>query len=108
MHTASAAGVDGGSTAADTASKHNSPSEYSMRSTLSGEVTLMLQQLGPHKLPADLWNWYMQRAGRSEASNSYKTYVANYTSAFGSRLPYVGDAGRAMQTDQFRQSMLGW
>mgnify|MGYP006155499663 CR=1 FL=1 len=50
----------------------------------------------------------MQRAGRSKDSTSYKTYINNYTSAFGNRLNYLHDVGRALQTVQFRQSMLGW
>jgi hypothetical protein len=94
--------------AAATGAKHNSPSFYSMRSTLACEVSLMQQQLGTANLPADIWSWYMQRAGRSEDSTSHKTYINNYTSAFGNRLNYLRDAGRALQIVQFRQSMLGW
>jgi hypothetical protein len=41
-------------------------------------------------------------------STSYQTYINNYTSAFGNRLDYLRDGGRAVQLVQFRQSMLGW
>jgi hypothetical protein len=60
-----------------------------MRSTLAGEVSLMQQQLGAANLPADLWTWYLQRAGHSKDFTSYKTYVNNYTSAFGNGLDYL-------------------
>lgn len=50
----------------------------------------------------------MQRAGRSKGSTSYQTYINNYTNAFGNRLDYVRDGGRAVQLVQFRQSMLSW
>jgi hypothetical protein len=82
-----------------------------MRSTLAGEVSLMMQQLGTANdtnLPGDVWSWYMQRAGRSKDSTPYRSYINNYTSAFGNRLDYLRDGGRALQIVQFRQSMLGW
>jgi hypothetical protein len=50
----------------------------------------------------------MMRAGRSKDSTSYKTYINNYTSAFGNRLDYLRGVSRALQMVQFRQSMLGW
>jgi hypothetical protein len=94
--------------ASSSGAKHNAPSFYSMRSTLAGEVSLMIQQLGSASLPADIWSWYLKRAGRSKDSASYKPYVDNYTSAYGDRLNYLQDAGRTLQTVQFRQSMLAW
>jgi len=94
--------------ASSSGAKHNAPSFYSMRSTLAGEVSLMIQQLGSASLPADIWSWYLKRAGRSKDSTSYKPYVDNYTSAYGDRLNYLQDAGRTLQTVQFRQSMLAW
>ena len=68
----------------------------------------MLQQLGSITLPDDFWQWYMQRAGRNEASNSYQTYIKGYTGAFGNRLPYIRDAAKIMQTVTFWQAMLSW
>lgn len=56
--------------------KYNSPSEYSKRYTLSGEAKLMLQLLGTGILPDDFWAWYLKKAGRSELTNSFATYVA--------------------------------
>jgi hypothetical protein len=73
-----------------------------MRSTLAVELSLMMQQLGAANLPADVWSWYMQRAVRSMDSTSYQTYINNYTSAFGNRLDYLRDGGRAVQLVQFR------
>lgn len=83
-----------GQLAADLA-RHNSPSEYSFRSTAAGHAQLMRDQLGtgPGKLPEDFWTWHLQRAGRSQASNAHKTYFDNYTGAFGSSLPYMRSAG---------------
>jgi hypothetical protein len=68
----------------------------------------MLQQLGTGILPADFWVWYLQRAGRSELTSSFATYVAAYKSAYGNRLPYLRDAGRAVTTVTFLKSMLSW
>jgi len=60
--------------------------EYSFRSTASGHAQLMRDLLGtgPGKLPEDFWGLHMQHAGRSQASNSHKTYFTNYAGAFGS------------------------
>jgi hypothetical protein len=68
----------------------------------------MLQLLGTGILPADFWVWYFQRAGRSKLTSSFATYVAAYIPAYGNRLPYLRDAGRAMATVTFVQSMLSW
>lgn len=89
-------------------SKYNNPSEYSKRYTLAGEAKLMLLLLGNVILPADFWEWYLQRAGRSELTNSFATYVAAYIAAFGNRLPYLRDASRALATVTFAKSMLSW
>jgi hypothetical protein len=90
-------------------SKYNKPSEYSKRYSLAGEAKLMLDLLGTDILPADFWVFYLQRAGRSELTNSFATYVAGYMAAFGNRLPYIRDgAGRAMATVTFARIMLGW
>lgn len=67
----------------------------------------MLQLLGTGILPSDFWPWYLQRAGRSELTNSYATYVAAYTAAYGNRLPYIRDAGRAMATVTFMKGSKG-
>jgi hypothetical protein len=88
--------------------KYNSPSENSKRYTLSGEAKLMLQLLGTGILPDDFWAWYLKKAGRSELTNSFATYVAAYIAAYGDRLPYLRDAGRTMATVTFLRSMLSW
>jgi len=69
-----------GRLAADLA-KHNSPSEYSFRSTAASHAQLMRDLLGTGhgKLPEDFWSCLMQRAGHSQASNSLKTHFDNYT-----------------------------
>jgi hypothetical protein len=59
-------------------------------------------------LTADLWEWYLQRAGRSELTSSCATYVKAYVTAYGTRLPYIHDAGRGMVVVQFRQCVLSW
>jgi len=79
-----------------------------MRSTMAGEVYLLLRQLPKASLPTDLWDWYMVRAGRSEASNSYMTYVKNYITAFGPRLPFAQHAGQGLQVATLKRSMFGW
>jgi hypothetical protein len=88
--------------------QHNNPSYYSHRATLAGEVVLLQRQLHTSILPADLWDWYMVRAGRSQASNSWETYVKNYSKAFGSRLPYLRGAGRSLLAVVFKPSLLSW
>jgi hypothetical protein len=88
--------------------QHNNPSYYSHRATLAGEVTLLQRQIHTSLLPADFWDWYMVRAGRSQASNSWKTYVANYSKAFGSRLSYLREAGRSLLAVVFKASLLSW
>jgi hypothetical protein len=89
-------------------SKYNNPSEYSKRYTLAGKAKLMLLLLGNVILPADFWEWYLQRAGHSELTNSFATYVAANIAAFGNRLPYLRDASRALATVTFAKSMLSW
>jgi hypothetical protein len=88
--------------------QHNKSSYYSHRATLAGEVTLLQRQIHTSLLPADLWDWYMVRAGRSQASNSWKTYVANYSKAFCSRLSYLREAGRSLLAVVFKPSLLSW
>ena len=90
------------------AAKYNDPSQYSKRYTLAAEAFLMLQQLGSNTLPADFWNWYMMRAGRSEASNSYQSYIKAYTSAYGNRLPYIQQSNMTAQAVTFGRNMLSW
>jgi hypothetical protein len=92
---------------APASAKYNYPSMYSMRYTLAGEAFMMKQQLGG-RLPDDFWLLYMQRAGRSEMSNSYLTYVKGYEGAYGNRLPYVLEGCRSFAPVTFRQSMLSW
>lgn len=88
--------------------KHNNPSYYSFRTTLAGEVDLLMKQLAPQLLPSDLWQWYMIRAGRSALSNSYATYIQNYVKAFGNRLLYVREVGRSFLQVVFKRSLLSW
>ena len=59
-------------------------------------------------LPVDLWNFYMDKAGRSGASHSYMTYVAAYTALFATRVRYVTDVGRNVLSVNFKSSMYGW
>jgi hypothetical protein len=40
-------------------------------------VSLLKRQLADTILPADIWQWYLVKAGRSAISNSYQTYVTN-------------------------------
>jgi hypothetical protein len=68
---------------------------------------MMKQQLGG-RLPDDFWLLHMQRAGRSEMSNSYLTYVKGYEGVYGNRLPYVLEGCRSFAPITFRQSMLSW
>jgi hypothetical protein len=90
------------------ASKYNAPSEYSKRYTLAGEVKLMLRRQGTAYLPNDIWEWYMQRTGRSELSNSVDTYIKAFMAAYGDRLQYDRSVGLAMSVVKFRESMLSW
>lgn len=87
---------------------YNDPSEYIMRYMMAGECTWMLQQLGSNTLPCDFWNWYMQRAGRGELSNSYQAYAKAYIESFGNRLAYLSQVGTSFQAVKFRHSMLSW
>jgi hypothetical protein len=79
---------------------------YSFRYLWAGETWLLLRQLT--NLPGDLWQWYMDRAGRSQAANSYMNYVSAYTALFGSRLRYITDLGREHLAPVFRSLMFGW
>ena len=56
---------------------------------MAGEVSLLRRQLAPSLLPADFWDWYLVKAGRSAISGSFATYVNNYVKAFGDRLTYL-------------------
>jgi hypothetical protein len=55
-----------------------------------------------------MWNFYMDKAGRSGASHSYMTYVAAYTALFCTRVRYVTDVGRTLLSVSFKSAMLGW
>ena len=79
---------------------------YSFRYLWAGEFYLLHRQL--KSLPTDMWQFYMEKAGRSGASHSYMTYVAAYTSLFATRVRYVTDVGRSMLAVSFKGSMLGW
>jgi hypothetical protein len=46
-------------------------------------------------------------AGRSELSNSYGTYINNFTKAFRTDLGYVTAVGAQFQSVVFRRKMLG-
>lgn len=81
---------------------------YSVRYTHAGEVTAMLRQLGIGILPTDIWAWYLQRAGRSELSNSHATYAKGYEGAYEARLPYIRQSTNSWSVVEFRQSMLSW
>ena len=79
---------------------------YSFRYLWAGEFYLLHRQL--KSLPSDMWQYYMDKAGRSGASHSYMTYVAAYTALFATRVRYVTDVGRSMLSVSFKGSMLGW
>lgn len=87
---------------------HHAPSYYSIRTTMAGEVALMMRQLAANLLPDDFWDWYLLKAGRSAISNSYRTYVNNYIKAFGDRLTYVRDVGLTLLPVVFKRAMLDW
>jgi hypothetical protein len=50
---------------------------------------------------------YMQVAGRSEASNSWQTYVDNYFAAFRTVLNYTTSVGTNFTSVVFKARMLG-
>ena len=79
---------------------------YSFRYLWAGEFYLLHRQL--KSLPSDMWQYYMEKAGRSGASHSYMSYVAAYTGLFATRVRYVTDVGRSMLSVSFKGSMLGW
>eukprot|EP00775_Hariotina_reticulata_P007927 gene7927-8123_t len=79
-----------------------------MRSTLASEVHLLLCQLPKASLPTDLWDWYMVRADRSEASNLYMTYIKNYMTAFGPRLSFAQHAGQGLQVATLKRNIFCW
>ncbi|WIA15567.1 hypothetical protein OEZ85_002195 [Tetradesmus obliquus] len=93
---------------ADLMQQHNRPSLYGFRSMHAGEVFLIMRQLLKASLPSDFWEWYIARAGRSAAAQSWRTYVENYLFGFGHRLPYAQHAGRDVQTVTFKLLLLGW
>ena len=79
---------------------------YSFRYLWAGEFYLLHRQL--KSLPSDMWQYYMDKAGRSGASHSYMSYVAAFTGLFATRVRYVTDVGRSMLSVSFKGSMLGW
>ena len=79
---------------------------YSFRYLWAGEFYLLHRQL--KSLPSDMWNFYMDKAGRSGASHSYMTYVAAYTALFYNRVRYVTDVGRNLLSVSFKEAMFGW
>jgi hypothetical protein len=78
-----------------------------MRYTLAGEASMMKEQLAG-RLPPDFWLLYMQRSGRSAASNSVVTYIKGYQGAYDTRLPYELEGCRSFAPVTFRPSMLSW
>ena len=79
---------------------------YRFRYLWAGEFYLLHRQL--KGLPSDMWQYYMDKAGRSGASHSYLTYVAAFTGLFATRVRYVTDVGRCTLSVSFKGSMLGW
>ena len=82
--------------------KYNKPSLNSFRYLLAGHVWLAIKKLGD-LLPKGLWDWYLGKSGHSDDSSSYQ----NYTTAYGSRLPYVTDPGPGLMRAPFKEVM-GW
>ena len=66
----------------------------------AGKFYLLHRQL--KSLPSDIWQFYMDKAGRSGASHSYMSYVAAYTGLFATRVRYVTDVGRSMLSVSFK------
>jgi hypothetical protein len=75
---------------------------------MAGEVFLLMRTVAARDLPQDFMEWYMRKAGRSGARNSYRTYVNNFDKAYGDKVTYIRDPGLTWLHVRFKPTLLTW